>query len=91
MRVILFIVTYLKMDGLILPLQRVLARDDGVIVGDSVLEFPEGTRYRVRRIYGRPKPGTFVIAVARRGWMDPPKRRLIKNFIVKQVESIEVS
>ena len=77
--------------NLLLPYQRFIACSDGLIRGDSSKDhLPDGTPYWVRQIDGPPMPGTFVLVVARRGWMGPNKR-LVKNFIVKKVESIEVS
>ena len=77
--------------NLVLSFQRFLALGDGVIRGCSSKDhLADGSHYWVRPLDGPPKIGTFVIAVARRDWMGS-KKRLVKNFIVKRVESIEVS
>ena len=75
---------------LVLPLQIFLGHGDGVASGNSMHGvIDHGTFYWVRPIIGPIKPGTIVLAVAKREWMGS-KKRLIKNFIVKKVVEVKV-
>ena len=74
----------------VLPLQIFLGRGDGVASGNSMHGMIDhGTFYWVRPIIGPLKPGTIVLAVAKREWMGS-KKRLIKNFIMKKVIEVQV-
>ena len=74
----------------VLSLQILLGRDDGVASGNSMQGMIDhGTFYWVRPIIGPLKPGTIVLAVAKREWMGS-KKRLIKNFIMKKVIEVKV-
>jgi len=74
----------------LLSLQRVIGLSDGVAAEMS--NFPKikpGDHYWVCPI-DEMKEGIFVLVVAKRGWMGRNKR-LIRNYIIKKVEKIEVS
>ena len=74
----------------VLPLQIFLGRDDGVASGNSMQGMIDhGTFYWVRPVIGPLKPGTIVLAVAKREWMGS-RKRLIKNFIMKKVIEVKV-
>lgn len=64
---------------------KFFANSGGSNLSSSIL----GAFYWVRPIIGPLKPGTIVLAVAKREWLGS-KKRLIKNFIMKKVIEVKV-